>query len=170
MADAEVLLQCLLYSGTEFSSTAIARLAPAVWQAWIGQRRREQLESEPVRPWELAPESALATALGERPPILDPIREIVWRRHPELAMRQIDRHRTVAPGLAADWLKLAPSSLAPTIAQHAQASGWLRAADVLTSCLERAMYVAVASRIEGWPTAYECMNQIEREKRRFAET
>lgn len=144
-----------------------AQLEPAVWHAWLASRRALQLEEEVTFPWRVAPAFAVELALTERPPIVEEIRVIVWQRFSDLALRHVDRNRIVAPQLAAEWLSKAPIQLATAVARHALRSNWLRAASVLTTPLAGLVHEAVARRVEGWPMAYDCLNQLERIRRQL---
>jgi hypothetical protein len=147
--------------------SAFACLTAASWQGWLDARSRLDLDRESELPFEYAPGSIVEQALQSRPPSLPAIRRIVWRRFAELAMRQVERGRTVTPMTAADWLRLAPAEQAPAVADYALRSDWHRASDVVTTELCRLMHRAVAERVSQWQTAYDCLNQVEAERHRF---
>lgn len=160
-----ILARCLLQAEPVLPATVMSQLQPTVWHAWLTERRSLPLEHEAPFPWRVAPAFAAESALSERSPVVDEIRAIVWQRFPELAIRQVDRHRTVAPQIAADWLSRAPLQVATAVAKHALRSNWLRAASVLTIPLARLVHEAVVRRVDGWPVAYDCLNQLERIQR-----
>ncbi len=139
----------------------------AAWQSWVEARKAIPLELEPDRPWQMAPASVVELALATHQPLREEIRRVVWRRHSDLAMRQVERHRTLAPQTAADWLRIAPVEQAPALAKYGIRSGWLQAADTVTLELQRLLHRAIAQRVSHWQAAYDCLNQLEALRRRF---
>lgn len=167
-APPRLLAQLLLTSQNEpWQIDDDCELPPSAWQAWLDARRGIALEHEPIRPWQLAPALVVEQVLVSHPPTSDPIRRLIWTRHEQLALRHVERNRTLQPQTAADWLRVAPVEVAPTIAQFGMRSGWLRAADTLVLAFQRLLHEAVSRRVDHWRIAYDCLSQAATERRRF---
>jgi hypothetical protein len=166
-APAAVIGGLLADPACELTPASLGELPLSAYEAWIDARHATVLESE--LPWQLVPLSIAERALQSDPPRRDSVFVIVWQRFPDLAMRQVERSRTVAPTLAARWLHLAPLAQASAIAKYADLCAWRNASEVVTAELGRLMHLAVAARVLDWPLAYDCLNQLQALRHRLEE-
>lgn len=166
-APPELLAALLISTSAALPDSALSSLPQVAWLAWLDSRTNDLNDEGSERPWQHAPLEILDRALVDRAPTDDNLRNIVWRRHPEGAIRQIQRDRTLMPESAASWLRIAPLERAPLIAKFALDAAWVRSAELVTIELQRLMYRACSARVSDWPSAYECLNQLILERSRF---
>jgi hypothetical protein len=167
-APAALVAHLLLTPECPLPSSECSDLPSSAWQAWLEARGSILLQHEPAGPWEVAPATVVEQALATRPPTSESIRRIVWARHARLAIRQVENNRTLQPQAAADWLQVAPVDLGPTLAEYGLSEGWLHAADIVSVAFQRLLHRCVAERVNQWRAAYDCLHQMETERRRFA--
>jgi hypothetical protein len=166
-ASPETLARWLL-DAESLPEDMLRRLPMPVWLAWVNERRRLKAANEPVAPWQHAPLSVLADALNNWAPADETIQRVVWARAPELAMAQIERERSKSPARAAQWLQVAQVTQAPSIADFAFRSQWLRSVAPMSVALRRLLHAAVTQRVPQWQLAYDCLNQLIVEQSRVA--
>jgi hypothetical protein len=169
LTHASEALQARLLFGSNLAlpDDAFDNLSPDLWRQWLKIRLESLPERECLQPWRIAPLAVMKQALIERSPVVRSVRELVWQRAIEIAIAHVEALRTTADNIAAEWIRACPAELAPDVAERAVQAAWLRATDAFALELMRLMHSAVATRVPRWHAAYECLNQLVVERRRF---
>jgi hypothetical protein len=120
-----------------------------------------------VEAWKAVPSSIGESLARNTAQLTAPVREVVWNRWPHVGIHQIEKHRSLKPTLAAEWLADAPPSATETIAKATLAHEWQKADVRLRTAIARYLHNGLRLRVPGWPIAYDCLQRFERENQRF---
>jgi hypothetical protein len=160
------LARVMLLPSSEQLGIPWLALPTSAWHAWSQSRAAVPSENEPVAPWRELPlelgETVARTVALPR----DDIRRVIWQRWPEFGVDHVEKNRTLRPMTAQAWLESAPLHATHILAQATLRHGWHRADERVRLPLRRRLHLGIAARAPGWLEAYECLEQIEVERRR----
>lgn len=160
------LCSILLSHGSGNGRIPWGSLGPSTWEAWAKQRQTHSAPHEAVEPWQHVPyafgEAQARALVSAEAPVLS----AVWKRWPHVALEHIERHRTLRPDLAVNWLSCMPLSELGATARLALDQKWQKADERVRVATLAVFCRGIAQRAAGWDLAYDCLCLIETERRK----